>query len=66
MLCHDWPVFDTTRLYQVDGVAIAAESAGPGRHIIGEDPIATFVAALDGRVLHDIFGFGSKAEVIKK
>ncbi len=41
---------------------VAAEGAGAGRHVVGEDPVATLAGALGAGVGDDVVGLGGKAD----
>ena len=53
-LCHDRPIFDTVSIDQVDFIAVAAESSGSRRDIIGEYPIAALTLTLEAGIVDDI------------
>ena len=61
-LGHDRPVLDPVGVDEVDRVAVAAEGAGAGRHVVGEDPVAALARALGARVGDDVVGLGGKAD----
>src|SRR5580658_3628421 len=62
VLGHDRPVLNAFAVYQVDRVLVAAEGAGPGRDVVGENPIAALADALGPRVCDDVVGLGGKAD----
>src|SRR5436305_1912573 len=62
LLAHNRPILDPAAIDQMNGVAIAAEDAGCGRHIVGEDPVAALAHALVAGVAEDILGLGGEAD----
>ena len=46
----------------MDGIALAAEDAARRRDVIGQDPVAAFLAALGLRIGDDILGLGGEAD----
>ena len=61
-LGHHRPVLDPVGVDQVDRVAVAAEGAGAGRHVVGEDPVAALALPLGAGVGDDVLGLGGKAD----
>src|SRR5215472_19305928 len=61
-LCHRRPILDRVGIHEVNRVAVAAEGAGAGRNVVGEDPVAALALALRARVGDDVLGLGGKAD----
>ena len=55
------PILDARGADQVDGIALAAEGPGGGRHVVGHDPVAALAFALVDCIGHQVLGLGGKA-----
>src|SRR5437762_14365617 len=61
-LGHRRPILDRVAIDQVHRVALTAEGAGAGRHVVGDDPVAALALALGTGVGDDVLGLGSETD----
>jgi hypothetical protein len=56
------PAFDAAGGDEMHLIVLAAEHAGAGRHVVGDDPVAALALQFGARVIEQLFGFGGKAD----